>query len=131
MNDRLKYRVWFNRSKRYAVNKDDIVLFPDGVVGQFDIVGCYDEKDVTVEQCTGLRDKNGKLIYEGDVLEVSVFDKNNCHSKKKTRWSVEHKIFNNNIGFMVYGINRRWHALMTSNMLYNAEAVVIGNIHEV
>ena len=117
MQDRFKFRVWLNKSKRYTINKDDIVLFPDGAVGQFDIIGCYDEKDVTVEFCTGLKDKNGKLIYEGDILQDS-------EQKILVKYDVNRHCF-----MFEYQDTRAYKPICDIDVL-SGNFEVIGNIHE-
>ena len=117
MNDRFKFRTWHKPTNTMEYN---------GLWTGRDWDKKLADCNIVMMQCTGLKDKNGKLIYEGDIIKYLSGTVNKKFVKYITKW-------NDNMGqFYISKINpseydnwKDWH-LGRHDLDYE----VIGNIYE-
>lgn len=82
--------------------------------------GCFDIDQETVGQFTGLRDKNGKEIYEGDFVRFHMHERGIHESEYQT-------------GLVEFGGGRFYADLDCSTLYFCGDSEdyeVIGNIHD-
>lgn len=129
MNDRFKFRAYDPVKKTYY---HDFYLMSDGSGAIYTpLAEGEDENRLIIEQCTGLKDANDKLVFEGDILDVpfETFD-GKSFSMRDLPCVVVHLN-----GFLMFQDKEgNFHYLdETEFAVFDKEflaAEVIGNIHE-
>lgn len=119
MSRKIKYRVWDNENKSY----DDpysyayYAMTQDGGLDFYchgDHWDSCDPEKYIVEQYTGMEDKNGKEIYEGDILDTP-------QGRCKCVWGEDGWVYQ----FKVHRTD--WFDIVKD---WHEKCEVIGNVHE-
>lgn len=114
-NSRHKFRAWDKKLNTFFPPDGDTWHF--SIIGEttmFDLLNQYsieDYNNLIIEQFTGLQDKNGKDIFEGDLIRVcSDYD-----------YECEVVVYKEN-KFILEPLGDDW--------IYWEKSEIIGNIHE-
>lgn len=110
MQDRFRFRYFDNSNRMREIS----------------LTNCYyTNLDYSrLMQSTGLKDINGKLIYEGDIIKYMYYN-----PKRYTKWIV---VFNQNtLEFDLKGYEHSEYSIrLTSYSIFNNKVEVVGNIYE-
>ena len=116
----LKFMVWDKERECYLDETELAGITPDGkyilYIEEEEISKLEIEGNYIVEQYTGLKDKNGKEIYEGDVANIQ---------------GIKYYVDFEHGGFWFNNDNLKWKANRPFTHFQEInDTEVIGNIHE-
>ena len=134
MTRELKFRAWDNYSKSF-VEDDEYLIGLDGKFYKMDFYSgienyedgnlIFNELDnITLSQFTGLKDKNGKEIFEGDLLQYDGYNFKLINKEKiyQVRYDdnlAQYYAYNLENSFDTFLVVRAW-----------KESKIIGNIYQ-
>lgn len=126
----IKFRAWDKGNKKMIEYVDRLTFGPNRLSPKFSVGNdICEEKNIILMQYTGLKDKNGREIYEGDILGVP---------NPTMRYEVKFGCFNNKEDFdnIQCGVGFYLEDSMGSSSIQslqfneNTTLEVIGNIYE-
>jgi len=122
----MKFRVWDKQNNKFVLNTNNNTIYFD----LFDWAALHDSNlkykwwSYTFQQYTGLTDKNGREIYEGDIVLWNEYQ--GWEDGRTFVWRYEVKWNQNDLRFDFHEIHEdSWWPLADTKFDY-----VIGNIFE-
>ncbi len=143
MNREIKFRIWLPHLKTFG-NPLEVVIGFDGKVYGFtrptindsrllvEISQLKELRDCVVQQFTGLKDKNGKEIFEGDILNVEEDDEDSALGRSHS-YLVEVRFGGIQYKTSFVMLNKRFgkgETLLSDSIGAYTEMEIIGNIFE-
>lgn len=139
MNDRFKFRAWDTEEKKMIlpsaedVTDNEVICFngtllfvSENPVEDTAKVRFFEHNRLILMQCTGLKDKEGKLIFEGDIIQYMGTDKQQIAI-------ITYKESAGYVGMVLkefYLSNHNFDWATCSLGSIHAESEIIGNIYE-